>query len=135
MPGCPRRLAALLAATGYISRSLDLPQLRWPAILIALAVLVRLGLNLHVLDYADSHWLGRYWVVYGYGLPLVMFHLAWLQFGRDETRDLLSKVLEGGRIALVAMFVSALIRVVVAGSWGLNAWVCWKRGCMSQAGW
>ena len=111
-------LAALLAATGYISRSLSLPQLRWPAMLIALAVLARLGLNLHVLDYADNHWLGRYWVVYGYGLPLIMFHLAWLQFGRDETRDLLSKVLEGGRIALVTMFVSALIRVVVAGSLG-----------------
>ena len=137
-------LAALLAATGYISRSLDLPQLRWPAMLIALAVLARLGLNLHVLDYADSHWLGRYWVVYGYGLPLVMFHLAWLQFGRDETRDLLSKVLEGGRIALVAMFVSALIRVVVAGSlgaerlglleaglhitsWLVSAAACWRR--------
>ncbi|MEM7632915.1 MAG: DUF2339 domain-containing protein [Pseudomonadota bacterium] len=137
-------LAALLAATGYISRSLDLPQLRWPAILIALAVLARLGLNLHVLDYADSHWLGRYWVVYGYGLPLVMFHMAWLQFGRDETRDLLSKVLEGGRIALVAMFVSALIRVVVAGSlgserfnlleaglhitsWLVSAAACWRR--------
>lgn len=111
-------LAALLAATGYISRSLNLPQLRWPAMLIALAVLVRLGLNLHVLDYADNHWLGRYWVIYGYGLPLVMFHLAWGQFGRNQTRDLLSKVLEGGRIALVTMFVSALIRVVVAGSLG-----------------
>jgi len=111
-------LAALLAATGYISRTLSLPQLRWPAMLIALAVLARLGLNLHVLGYGDSHWLGQYWVVYGYGLPLVMFHLAWLQFGQDETPDLLSKVLEGGRIALVAMFVSALIRVVVAGSLG-----------------
>ena len=137
-------LAALLAATGYISRSLNLPQLRWPAMLIALVVLARLGLNLHVLDYANSHWLGRYWVVYGYGLPLVMFHLAWVQFGRDETRDLLSKVLEGGRIALVAMFVSALIRVVVAGSlgaerlglleaglhitsWLVSAAACWRR--------
>lgn len=137
-------LAALLAATGYISRSLNLPQLRWPAMLIALAVLARLGLNLHVLDYGDTHWLGRYWVIYGYGLPLVMFHLAWLQFGRNETRDLLSKVLEGGRIALVTMFVSALIRVVVAGSlgseriglleaglqissWLVSAAACWRR--------
>jgi len=137
-------LAALLAATGYIAKSLDLPQLRWPAMLVALAVLARLGLNLHVLDYADTHWLGRYWVIYGYGLPLVMFHLAWVQFGRNETRDLLSKVLEGGRIALVAMFVSALIRVVVAGSlgneqlglleaglhitsWLVSAAACWRR--------
>ncbi len=137
-------LAALLAATGYISRILTLPQLRWPAMLIALAVLVRLGLNLHVLDYGDTHWLGRYWVIYGYGLPLVMFHLAWVQFGRDATRDLLSNILQGGRIALVAMLVSALIRVVVAGSlgndrlglleaglhitsWLVNAAVCWRR--------
>lgn len=137
-------LAALLAATGYISKSLNLPQLRWPAMLIAIAVLVRLGLNLHVLDYADTHWLGQYWVIYGYGLPLVMFHLAWLQFGRNETTDLLAKVLEGGRIALVAMLVSALIRVVVAGSlgserlslleaglhitsWLVSAAACWQR--------
>lgn len=111
-------LAALLAATGYISRSLDLPQLRWPAMLIALAVLARLGLNLHVLAYENTHWLGRYWVIYGFGLPLAMFHLAWLQFGRNEIRDLLSKVLEAGRIALTAMLVSALIRVSVAGSLG-----------------
>ncbi len=137
-------LAALLAATGYISRTLALPQLRWPAMLIALAVLTRLGLNLHVLDYADTHWLGRYWVIYGYGLPLVMFHLAWVQFGRDETRDLLAKILQGGRIALVAMLVSAVIRVAVAGSlgydriglleaglhitsWLVNAAACWRR--------
>lgn len=137
-------LAALLAATGYISRILNLPQLRWPAVLIALAVLARLGLNLHVLDYADTHWLGRYWVIYGYGLPLVMFHLAWLQFGRNEPADLLSRVLEGGRIALVTMLVSALIRVTVAGSlgnervglleaglhitsWLVNAAACWRR--------
>ena len=137
-------LATLLAATGYISKSLSLPQLRWPAVLIALAVLVRLGLNLHVLDYADTHWLGRYWVIYGYGLPLVMFHLAWSQFGWNEPPDLLSKVLEGGRIALVTMLVSALIRVVVAGSlgsdrlglleaglhitsWLVNAAACWRR--------
>ncbi len=111
-------LAALLAATGYISRSVSLPQLRWPAMLIALAVLARLGLNLHVLDYVDNHWLGRYWVIYGYGLPLAMFHLAWVLFDRNDRRDLLSKVLEGGRIALLTMFVSALIRVVVAGSLG-----------------
>ncbi len=137
-------LAALLAATGYISKSLNLPQLRWPAVLVALAVLARLGLNLQVLDYADTHWLGRYWVVYGYGLPLVMFHLAWMQFGRNETPDLLSKVLEAGRIALVAMLVSAVIRVVVAGSlgserlglleaglhvtsWLVSAAACWRR--------
>lgn len=137
-------LAALLAATSYISKSLNLPQLRWPAMLIAIVVLARLGLNLHVLDYADTHWLGRYWVIYGYGLPLVMFHLAWLEFGRNETRDLLSKVLEGGRIALFAMLVSALIRVVVAGSlgserlglleaglhitsWLVTAAACWRR--------
>ncbi len=137
-------LAVLLAATGYISKSLNLPQLRWPAMLIGLVVLARLGLNLHVLDYADTQWLGRFWVVYGYGLPLVMFHLAWVQFGRDGTRDLLSKVLEGGRIALFAMLVSALIRVVVAGSlgsehiglleaglhitsWLVTAAVCWRR--------
>ena len=111
-------LAALLAATGLISRQLDLPQLRWPAMLIALAVLARLGLNLHVLDYAGHHWLGRWWVLYGYGLPLVLFHFAWQQFGGASTRDLLSKVLEGGRIALLTMFISAIIRVAVAGSLG-----------------
>jgi uncharacterized membrane protein len=111
-------LGALLAATGVISRQLALPQLRWPAIAIALVVLARLGLNLHVLDYADTQWLGRYWVIYGYGLPLVMFHLAWQQFDGANTKDLLSKVLEGGRIALLTMLVSAVIRVTVSGSLG-----------------
>ena len=138
-------LATLVAATGYISRYLALPQLRWPALLIALAVLARLTLNHHILDYDETAWLGRWWVIYGYGLPLLMFHLAFVQFsgvGRDG--ELLSKVLEGGRIALAAMLVSAIIRVGVAGSleaerftlleaglhatsWLVSALACWWR--------
>jgi uncharacterized membrane protein len=138
-------LATLVAATGYISRYLALPQLRWPALIIALAVLGRLTLNHHILDYDETAWLGRWWVIYGYGLPLLMFHLAFVQFSGDERDgDLLSKVLEGGRIALAAMLVSAIIRVGVAGSleaerftlleaglhatsWLVSALACWWR--------
>ncbi len=69
-------LAVLLAATAYISRHLSLPQLRWPALVMAGVVLFRLTLNHHILDYDDAAWLGRWWVIYGYGLPLVMFHVA-----------------------------------------------------------
>jgi uncharacterized membrane protein len=138
-------LAALVAATGYISRYLSLPQLRWPALVIALAVFGRLTLNHHILDYDEAAWLGRWWVIYGYGLPLLMFHLAFVQFsGAERDGDLLSKVLEGGRIALAAVLVSAVIRVGVAGSleaerftlleaglhatsWLVSAMACWWR--------
>ena len=138
-------LAALLAATGYISRFLSLPQLRWPALIIALVVLGRLTLNHHILDYDETAWLGRWCVIYGYGLPLLMFHLAFVQFSGDGAReDLLTKVLEGVRIALAAMLVSAIIRVGVAGSleadrftlleaglhatsWLVSALACWWR--------
>jgi uncharacterized membrane protein len=138
-------LAALLAATGAISRQLSLPQLRWPALIIAVAVLGRLTLNHHILDYDEAAWLGRWWVIYGYGLPLLMFHLAFVQFsGGERGGDLLTRVLEGGRIALAAMLVSAIIRVAVAGSleaerftlleaglhatsWLVSALACWWR--------
>ncbi len=137
-------LAAVLAATGYIASQLQLGQLRLPALLIALAVLGRLFLNQQIFDYGQQVWLGRWWVVYGYGLPLLMFHLAFKLFGAGNTKDLLSKVLEGGRIALAAMFVSAIIRVAVAGgieredfslleaglhstSWLVSAAACWWR--------
>ncbi|MEE4239064.1 MAG: DUF2339 domain-containing protein [Anderseniella sp.] len=138
-------LAALVAATGYVSRHLSLPQLRWPALVMAGVVLFRLTLNHHILDYDEEAWLGRWWVIYGYGLPLAMFHLALKAFGDDDSRDdLLTRVLEGGRIALAAMLVSAMIRVGVAGSleadrftlleaglhatsWLVSAAACWRR--------
>jgi len=138
-------LAVLLAATAYISRHLSLPQLRWPALVMAGVVLFRLTLNHHILDYDDAAWLGRWWVIYGYGLPLVMFHVAFKAFADNDRRDdLLTKVLEGGRIALAAMLVSAIIRVGVAGnleaesftlleaglhatSWLVSAAACWWR--------
>ena len=138
-------LAVLLAATGHISRLLALPQLRWPALIMAGVVLFRLTLNHHILDYDEDAWLGRWWVIYGYGLPLVMFHLAFKAFADDDRRDdLLTKALEGGRIALAAMLVSAIIRVGVAGSleaerftlleaglhatsWLVSAAACWWR--------
>ncbi|MGB7205821.1 MAG: DUF2339 domain-containing protein [Anderseniella sp.] len=137
-------LSMLLLATVYIANQLHLPQLRWPAAIIALVVLVRLTLNLHVLDYEQTQWLGKYWVIYGYGLPLLMFHLALKGHTTGTQTDLFSRILQGGRLALLTMLVSAIIRVSVAGSlssdrlgllesglhitsWLTSAAACWWR--------
>src|SRR5439155_14191977 len=62
-------LSLELPALAWIEKRLDLKELRYLALAIAAAILVRLALNPYVLSYDASQTLGSQWVLYGYGIP------------------------------------------------------------------
>jgi uncharacterized membrane protein len=108
-------LAVQLPAIAWIIEKLDLPVLRRVALVIAIISIARLAANPFLGEYAVSATLGEHWVLYGYGLPLLAFHAAFVMF-RKQADDLLVTVLESGRLLLLALLISGEIRVIVAGS-------------------
>ena len=97
-------LALHLPAMGWIEGRVRAPVLRWLALGVAGAVLVRLFLNPYVLAYPLSATPIFNWLLYGYGVPALAFIAATRQFG-SRADDLLVAVLEGGS----AIFTTALL--------------------------
>ena len=108
-------LCLQLPAIVWISDRLGLARLRHVATVILTIVFVRLALNPLVLDYHGSAYLGRHWIIYGYGVPAAAcyaaFHLA-----RRAVTDRLVTLLEGAAVVFTLMLVSGEIRILVAGS-------------------
>jgi uncharacterized membrane protein len=105
-------LSLMLPALGWIGAKLDLPEMRPIALVMAAVVLVRLVLNPFVLDYDTDAFLGRHWVIYGYGVPAAAFYAAMRLFGRHGYTG---SVLEGGALTFGLLAVSLELRVLVAG--------------------
>lgn len=92
-------LATQLPATAWIAAQTRVAALRRVATVLAGIVLVRLLLNLSILDYPLAANPVVNWLLYGYGLPAISFFVAARLFRRDAD-DLLVILLESGGIAL-----------------------------------
>ncbi|MGF1631001.1 MAG: DUF2339 domain-containing protein [Kiloniellaceae bacterium] len=107
-------LSLLLPATAWIATRLELKSLRPVALVVATVVLVRLVLNVNVLDYPLGTLPGVNWILYGYGVPAVAFWWAAGRFRRQQD-DRLIVVLEGGALVLFWLLVTFEIRSLVVG--------------------
>jgi uncharacterized membrane protein len=107
-------LSLQLPALTWLEKKLDLKELRYLALAVASAVLVRLALNPYVLNYDASLDLGSQWVLYGYGIPAAAFYATARQFGW-LARDRTVIVLESGALAFALLLISLEIRIFVEG--------------------
>jgi uncharacterized membrane protein len=98
-------LALHLPAIGWVEQRIRIPSLRWIALLIAAAVLVRLLLNPYVLDYPLGPTSIVNWLLYGYGVPAAAFIIATRQFGASRD-DALVWVLEAGSIVFTLLLLT-----------------------------
>lgn len=107
-------LAMQVPVLAWLERRMTLRELRGVALLVAVAVLVRLAINPYVLDYE-----GYAWIAYGYGLPALGFLLAARLMrtapdGRGD--DLVVMVLEAGALIFTTLMLSLGIHRWMAGS-------------------
>jgi uncharacterized membrane protein len=98
-------LAVHLPAIGWVETRTRVRALRWIALAIATAVLVRLVLNPYVLEYPLGATPILNWLLYGYGVPAAAFVVATRQFGASRD-DALVWVLEAGSIAFLLLLLS-----------------------------
>jgi uncharacterized membrane protein len=110
-------LAAQLPALAWIQSRLKIETLRPVAIVVAAAVLVRLALNPYILDYPLGATGLFNWILYGYGLPAILFFAAAQRF-RATADDGLVRLLEAGALVFAVLLVSFEIRHFVAGPLG-----------------
>lgn len=108
-------LALIVPALAWIGGKLELAEFRFVALVVATALLVRLAFNAAILDYHQAAFLGRHWVIYGYGVPAAALYGASRLFARQGD-DRLVQVLDGGALAFALMLVSLEIRILVHGS-------------------
>ena len=94
-----------LPAIGWVEARTRVAALRWVALAIAIAVLVRLILNPFVLDYPLGATPILNWLLYGYGVPAAAFIVATRQFGASRD-DALVWVLEAGSIVFSLLLLS-----------------------------
>ena len=98
-------LAMHLPAIGWVETRIRVGALRWVALAIAVAVLVRLILNPFVLDYPLGATPILNWLLYGYGVPAAAFIVATRQFGASRD-DALVWVLEAGSIVFSLLLLT-----------------------------
>ncbi|WP_109109657.1 DUF2339 domain-containing protein [Azospirillum sp. TSO35-2] len=106
-------LALQVPVLAWLERQLNLRELRGIALLVAVAVLVRLAVNPSVLDYE-----GYGWIAYGYGLPALGFLLAarWMRTAPGEKGDdLVVMVLEAGALVFTTLMLSLAIHRWMSG--------------------
>ncbi len=107
-------LAMQVPVLAWLERQMALRELRGVALLVAVAVLVRLAVNPSVLDYE-----GYGWIAYGYGLPALGFLVAarWMRTSSDgRGDDLVVMVLEAGALIFTTLMLSLGIHRWMAGS-------------------
>ena len=102
-------LALHLPAMGWIDGRVRAPVIRWLALGVAGAVLVRLLLNPYVLAYPLSATPIFNWLLYGYGVPALAFIVATRQFG-SRADDLTTAVLEAGSIVFTTALLTLELR-------------------------
>lgn len=108
-------LAVEVAAVAWIARRLALAELRPVALVLAVAVVVRVVANRYVFGYGEDHLLGDHWIIYGLGVPAVAFHFAylWLKEGKD---DYAVWFVEAARMGMAALLAAGEIHIWIAGS-------------------
>ena len=101
-------LALHLPALGWVEGRIRVPALRWLALGVAAAVLVRLVLSSRA-SYPLSGTPIFNWLLYGYGVPALAFIVAVRQFGR-RADDIVVAVLEAGSIVFTTMLLTLELR-------------------------
>jgi len=104
-----------LPALAWIHRRVPEKSVEAVAAIIAGVILTRLVFNYNVLDYSLAGSPLTSWVVYGYGLPALMFIWAARMF-RSSREGSLVTLLEAGAMVFAALMVSLLIRLLIEGS-------------------
>ena len=105
-------VALMLPAIAWIHHRLAVAALRYVALILASAVLVRLVFNINLLDYPIGAVPGLNWMLYGYGIPAAAFFLAARWFARSAD-DRLVTTLETGALLFAVLLVSLEIRHLV----------------------
>ena len=108
-------LALVIPALAWIGGRLELPEFRFVALVFATALAVRLVFNPAILAYSHEAFLGRHWMLYGYGVPAAALYAGARLFERQRD-DRLVQVLDGAWLAFALIMVSLEIRVLVEGS-------------------
>lgn len=108
-------LALVIPALAWIGGRLELPEFRFVALVFATALAVRLVFNPALLAYHHDAFLGRHWVLYGYGVPAIALYAGARLFARQRD-DRLVEVLDGAWLAFALIMVSLEIRILVEGA-------------------
>ncbi len=108
-------LALVIPALAWIGGRLELPEFRFVALVFATALMVRLVFNPAILAYYHDAFLGRHWVLYGYGVPAAALYAGARLFERQRD-DRLVQVLDGAWLAFALIMVSLEVRILVEGS-------------------
>jgi uncharacterized membrane protein len=108
-------LSIQLPLLAWINTRLRVRSLEIIAAIVAVNVLVRLVLNYNVFGYPLAASPALSWVVYGYGVPALAFHVAGRLFRTAGAQRIVS-LLEAGALAFAVLLVSLEIRLFVAGS-------------------
>jgi uncharacterized membrane protein len=104
-----------LPALAWIHRHVRERGIEFVAALVAGLVLARLVFNYNVLDYALASAPPFNWVLYGYGIPALMFFWAARMF-RSSGADRAVMLLDAGAIVFSVLLVSLQIRLLIEGS-------------------
>ena len=110
-------LSVQLPVLAWIWRKLQASAIRILAMAIAAVVLARLVLNYSLLEYPLHAGLLN-WILYGYGIPALMFFWAARSFAQSGAHRL-SELLRAGALLFSVLLVSLEIRVLTTGA--LNA--------------
>lgn len=108
-------LSLQLPALAWIERRVPEGAIRLIAAIVGGVVLVRLIANYNILDYALSEHLPLNWIIYGYGVPAIMFFVSAKMF-RIRAADHLVTLLEAGALVFFVLLISLQIRVLISGS-------------------
>ena len=108
-------LSVQLPALAWIAGRTPPQPMRILAAIIAVVVMARLTVNYNLFDYPTSAGPLTSWVIYGYGIPALMFFWAARLFRGDYTGDLIV-LLETGALAFAVLLVTFEIRLFAEGS-------------------
>lgn len=108
-------LSVQLPALGWIAARTPPQPMRILAALVALVVMVRLTVNYNLFAYPLASGPLTSWVVYGYGVPALMFFWSSRLFRRDYTGDLIG-LLETGALVFAVLLVTLELRLFAEGA-------------------
>jgi uncharacterized membrane protein len=107
-------IAALAAIVAYSTRLLPLPNIGGIAAATAALAALKLFIGREFWGEPTSQPLGGHWVLYGYGIPAVLFWQAsrWL---KSEAFERWKVAFEGASLGLLISLVSLELRVIIGG--------------------
>lgn len=104
-----------IAAIGWIYRKIRIPSFRPLAALLVIIVIVRLELDSEVFGWLFISHKNMDWYLYGFGLPILGFAMAYTWFKRDKN-DYLIQLLESGLVLFWVTLLTLSLRDVYSES-------------------